>query len=291
MQRRHAARVCSFLLPLILLLAACDGGLSSVQGATITPAPTRISVHRDRTIVQYCVDDTGSYPREDFHGANRLIAQNISDNVVANSEGFTLYATLINSKTFDPASTLAPFTIPSTPPYPALPAPKATPTEGNPISYAKEKQAAQAQNDAAIKAYNQQMAAVTQQLADLKRQVTDDTARLINLDPAVDVDATSVWGCLQRGRDRFKDAPGKHYLIIASDMENNTNVDFTADFAQTHALAGVTVLVVYFYCQNARACQATTAQWQRIFTNAGAASVTFADPAQSSALHHLFTGA
>jgi hypothetical protein len=277
-----------FLLLALLLLAGCDAGLSSAVGSKITPAPTITNLHRDKTTIQYCVDDTGSYPRDDFRGANQLIAQSLVDAVTPNSDGLTLYATLINSKTADSSSTLDPFQIPSIAPYPSLPAPIPTPTEGNPISYAKEKQAAQAKNDDAIKAYNEQLASVKKQVDDLKQQVASDANRLVNLNPAVDRDATSVWGCLELARQKFKDNPGKHYLVIASDMENNTNVDKTADFVQTRALDGVNVYVVYFYCSNARSCQNTTAQWQNIFTSSGAASVKFSDPAQSKTLKNLF---
>jgi hypothetical protein len=273
-----------------LLLTACAGGLSSAVGSTITPVPTVTSAHRDKTIIQYCVDNTGSYPREDFHGANQLVAQNLIDAVVPNSDGLTLYATLINSRTFDSASSLDPFQIPRIAPYPALPAPIPTPTEGNPISYAKEKQAAQAKNDDAIKAYNDQMAAAKQQVDDLKKQVAADSNRLVTLDPPLDRNATSVWGCLQLARTRFQQNPGTHYLVIASDMENNTSVDYTADFARAHALDGVNVAVVYYYCSNARSCQSTTAQWQNIFTGSGAASVKFTDPAGSKELRNLFGG-
>jgi uncharacterized coiled-coil protein SlyX len=285
-----AVRRSAFILLAVLLLASCDAGLSSTAGASITPAPTMTSAHRDKTTIQYCVDDTGSYPRDDFHGANQLIAQNLVNAVVPNSDGLTLYATLINSKTFDSSSTLDPFQIPTIAPYPSLPTPIPTPTEGNPISYAKEKQAAQAKNDDAIRAYNDQLANTKKQVDDLKKQVAADTNRLVNLNPPVDRNATSVWGCLQLARTRFQQNPGAHYLVIASDMENNTSVDYTADFQRSKGLDGVNVAVVYFYCSNARSCQNTTAQWQSIFTSSGAASVKFSDPAQSTSLKNLFGG-
>ena len=219
------------------LLTGCDAGLSSAVGARITPAPTMASAHRDKTTIRYCVDDTGSYPRDDFHGANQLIAQSLFDAVTPNSNGLTLYATLINSKTGDSSSTVDPFHISSIAPCPSLPVPIPTPTAGNPISYAKEKQAAQAKNDDAISADNDQLASVKTQVEDLKKQVGADDARLVNLNPAVDRDATSVWGCLQLARTRFQQYPGIHYLIIASDMENNTSVDYTADFQSSQALS------------------------------------------------------
>jgi hypothetical protein len=73
-------------------------------------------------------------------------------------------------------------------------------------------------------------------------------------------------------------------------MENNTSVDYTADFQSSQALKDVHVAVVYFYCSNARSCQSTTAQWQNIFTSSGATSVKFSDPAQSKTLTNLFGG-
>jgi len=283
-----AVRRSAFILLVALLLAGCEAGLSSTAGASITPAPTMTSAHRDKTTVQYCVDDTGSYPRDDFRGANQLVAQSLVDAVTPNSDGLTLYASLINSKTFDSSSTLDPFQIPAIAAYPSLPAPIPTPTEGNPISYAKEKQAAQARNDDAIKAYNDQLATFRKQVEDLKKQVGSDANRLVNLNPPVDPAATSVWGCLELARDKFKDNPGRHYLVIASDMKNNTNVDKTADFQSSQALKDVNVAVVYFYCSNARSCQSTTAQWQKIFTDSGAASVKFTDPSGSKSLKNLF---
>jgi hypothetical protein len=284
---KFAQRSVGFVLA-ALLLTACEGGLSSAVGASITPAPTMTSAHRDKTTIQYCVDDTGSYPRDDFRGANQLIAQSLIDAVTPNSDGLILYATLINSKTFDSSSTLDPFQIPAIAAYRSLPAPISTPTEGNPISYAKEKQAAQAKNDDAIKAYNDQLASTKKQLDDLKQQVSADATRLVNLNPAVDHTATSVWGCLQLARTRFQQHPGTHYLVIASDLENNTSVDYTADFQGTRALDGVHVAIVYYSC--ASGCQTKTAQWQSIFARSGAASVTFTDPAQSKPLTTLFGG-
>jgi hypothetical protein len=229
-----AQRSVGFVLA-ALPLTACAGGLSSTAGSSATPVPTMTSAHRDKTTIQYCVDDTGSYPRDDFRGANQLVAQNLVDAVAANSDALALYATLINSNAFDPASTLDPFQIPATAAYPTLPTPLPTPTEGNPISYAREKQVAQAKDDDTITAYNDQVAAVRKQLDDLKQQISADANHLVNLNPAVDHTATSVWGCLQLARTRFQQNPGTQYLVIASDLENTTSVDYTADFQETRA--------------------------------------------------------
>jgi hypothetical protein len=216
-----------------LLLTACEGGLSSTTGSSVTAVPTSTNSHREKVTIQYGADDTGSYPRDNFRGANQLIEQSLINSVAASSDGLTRYATLINSKTVDSSSTLDPCQIPAIVAYPALPTP--LPTEGNPISYAKEKQAAQARNDVAITAYNNPMATAKRQLGELKQQVSADAIRLVNLNPAVDHTATSVWGCLQLARTRFQQNPGTQYLVTASDLENTTSVDYTADFQETRA--------------------------------------------------------
>jgi hypothetical protein len=79
------------------------------------------------------------------------------------------------------------------------------------------------------------MATAKRQLGELKQQVSADAIRLVNLNPAVDHTATSVWGCLQLARTRFQQNPGTQYLVIASDLENTTSVDYTADFQETRA--------------------------------------------------------
>ena len=133
----------------------------------------------------------------------------------------------------------------------------------------------------------------TAQVKAIKAQVTTDSARLINWNPKIDATATSVWGCLQLARQRFATQTGTKYLIIASDMQNNTNVDYTSDFTSSKALKDVNVHVVYYDCENsgAGACQSLQNKWTGVFNGSGAKSVQFNDPAQSEALGNLFGGA
>ena len=285
-------KLLSRLSPLLmsLLLGAC--ALSSASpGARITPAPTMVTAHRGPVLVQYCVDDTGSYPRADFQGANKLVANSLPSAVVANAESLTLYATLISSTTFDPSNTLAPFIIPAVPNYPALPASPPTPSQANPVSYSATATALADEQSGAIASYNAQMAAVKAQIDATRGQVALDAKRLTDWNPRVDSHATSVWGCLQLARSRFAAQAGTKYLIIASDMQNNTNVDYTVDFQSSQALKGVNVRVIYYACQTAGSCESLTATWKHIFTSSGATSVQFDDPAQSEALTSLFGGA
>ncbi len=280
------------LIPLLacLLLAACAASTIS-PGVQVTPVPTVIAPHRGPILVQYCIDDTGSYPRGDFYIANRLVASNLAQAVQPNTDGLTLYATLITSNTFDPSNSLAPFVIPAVANYPTLPTPIPTPVQDNPVSYSATASAVANQQSADIAAYNGQMASTNAQVQTTRIQVTADAKRLTSWNPRIDATATSVWGCLQLARQRFTGLPGTKYLIIASDMQNNTNVDYTADFQAAQALKGVIVHVIFYVCENAGDCGSLTAYWHHVFQASGAQSITFDDPAQSQAIPDLFGGA
>jgi hypothetical protein len=270
-----------------LLLGAC--ALSSVPASVqVTPVPTVTALHRGPVLVQYCADNTGIYPLDDFHRANALVATSLAAAVGANAEGLTLYATRFASNTFDPSNTLPLFLVPATPNYPVLPTPLPTPSQANPVSYSATATAVADQQNAAIAAYNAQMAAQSAQIASLRAQVASDAQRLYNWNPPIDNTATSVWGCLQLARQRFAGQAATTYLIIASDMTYTTGVDYTADFQASQALQGVHVHVIYQYCQDAGTCQRLAASWGQVFTTSGAASVRFDDPAQSATLKDLF---
>jgi hypothetical protein len=270
-------------------LAAC-GFSSLATSAQVTPAPTIVVAHRGAVLVQYCGDNTGAYPADDFHRANQLVAASLVASVGANADGLTLYATRFASNTFDPSNTLPPFTVPATPAYPALPTPLATASQANPVSYSATATAVANQQNAGITAYNTQMARVGEQVTATRSQVASDAQRLSNWNPPVDNGPTSVWGCLQLARQRLAGAAAAKYLIMASDMRYTTGVDYTADFQAAQALKGINVHVIYQYCQDAGECQTLAAHWGQIFTSSGAASVRFDDPAQSATLSNLFGG-
>jgi hypothetical protein len=277
---------------LLIALAACAIPSAPSPVSQVTPVPEIVAPHRGPVLVQFCSDDAGSYPRYDFVNANHLAASSLVQAVVPNSAGLVLYATAITSNTFDSVNPLAPFVVPPIDNYPALPTPIPSPAQQNPVTYPATATAAAAQNSAGIVAYNTQVMAVRDQLRVVKGQVSHDTSRLVSWNPPVDNTGTDVWGCLQLARGRFQAQSATKYLIIASDMENNTNVDFTQDFAASQALKGVNVHVIFYACYNgAQQCQDKTAYWQGVFRSSGAASIRFDDPTQSLALTNLFGGA
>jgi len=262
-----------------LLLVACG---STVAKMTITPLPTINAPARPHTLVQYCVDDTGSYDRSYFRQANDLVAQNLINAVQANSDELTLYATAITSDTAKSENTLPAFVIPATGQAPMLGL-TPTPTPGDPDSFnaGAVRTKIEDANATQTTSYNQQMATYVKSLQSVQDKVKADTARLHNWNPKIDSSATSVFGCLALAQQRFQGASGKKYLIIASDMGNNTCVDCVS-----LQLSGVNVHVIYFASNNAVEAQQKQDYWQGVFTQAGvsASNLKFDDPASSQGL-------
>ena len=136
------------------------------------------------------------------------------------------------------------------------------------------------------------MTAYKASLASTKNKVSGDVQRLQSWNPKVDNRGTSIWGCLVLATKRLANTPGPKYLIIASDMENNTCLDC----AQVH-LDGMKVRVIFFQSDNAVRAQQKQSQWTSDFEKAGAnsADISFNDPAASETLLQtngatLFTG-
>lgn len=282
-------RLVAPLFAAILLLAGCGDPGTTLPALTLTPSPTVGAPAKAQVGVQYCADDTGSYSRDNFRNANDLVAKSLINSVepdaqgVAHaSQGILLYATKITGNTYDPVNTLAPFEVPATNP-PQLPALQPTPTPGDPDQYHANstKQSVDQANAPKIAQFNSDMAAYKASLASIKSRVAGDVQRLQSWNPPVDDRGTSVWGCLVLATQRLANKPGPKYLIIASDMENNTCLDC----ANVH-LDGMKVHVIFFQSDNAIRAQQKQAQWTADFIKAGAqaADISFDDPAASETL-------
>ncbi len=262
-----------------LLLVACG---TTVAKVAITPLPTLNAPARPHTLVQYCVDDTGSYDRTYFHQANDLVMQNLINAVQPNSDELTLYATAITSDTAKSENTLPAFVIPATGQPPAL-ALTPTPTPGDPDSFnaGAVRSKIEDANATQTTSYNQQMQTYVQSLQSVQDKVKQDAQRLHSWNPSVDSAATSIFGCLALAQQRFEGASGKKYLIIASDMGNNTCIDCI-----NLKLTGVSVHIIFFKSNNAVEAQQKQAYWQGVFTQARvrANDLKFDDPASSQGL-------
>ena len=213
-------------------------------------------------LIQFCNDDTGSYPRPDFQGANQVIT-NLQQAVTANQQGITLYATAITSDTFNPVNTLDPaFTVPAFPAYPPQPTPVPTQAPQNPVSDPATATAVSHQTTSNFTAYNQAVAALEQQIASARATMTTDTQPLMSWNPPVDF-VTSVLGCFQLAASRFAGKSDKKLIYIHfGSSKQHEDVDYTQSFVTNHSLAGVMVFhVIFFYAENAQTSTQIKHDW------------------------------
>jgi hypothetical protein len=271
------------ILAASLCVVACDLG-GTIGGGSGMPVPT-IAAHTQPTptrpalLIQYCDDDTGSYPHQYFCGANQLMASSLEQAITANQNGITLYATAITHNTFDPANTLTPaFSVPTISAYGTPPTPAPIPTTGDPVIDPPTETAVAKLNNQEVINYNQSVAAINQKIQQVKANVRRDGRRLTGWNPLVDTSGTSILGCFQLAASRFAGQSDMKMIYIASDLENNTDVDYTQSFVTDHRLAGVVVHVIYFYNTSASEAQQKQTQWCHYLKAAGATAVSFTDP-------------
>lgn len=243
-------------------------------------AYTQPATTRQHLLIQYCDDNTGSYPHKYFPQANQLIATSLQDAATANQQGVTLYATAITHDTFNPTNTLDPaFAIPSIQAYPTAPTPVPTHAPDNPVFDNATATAVRSQTINGIASYNNSVAIIDRQVADAKSALAKDVNRLKVWNLPVDTTATSVLGCFQLAATRFQVQAGIKMIYIASDLENNTDVDYTQNFVTTHALRGAIIHVIYFFSANAGRDQEKRSRWCSYLKSAGATTIVFSDPA------------
>jgi hypothetical protein len=282
------------MMVILFSLVACGtvGGSISTSGAS--PLPTlalrnQPATTRPPLLIQFCNDDTGSFPRKDFQGANQLMASSLEQAVSANQQGVTLYATAITHNTFDPSNTLNPaFIVPEIPAYETPPTPVPTHGPQDPVTDPATATAISQQTNSGVISYNGSVASLDQTIEKAKNDVKNDVARLISWNPKVDNIATSILGCFQLAASRFQGQSGAKLIYVASDLENNTDVDYTQSFVQSHSLAGVIVHVIYFVSPSAARDQQKRAKWCPFLKSAGASAVLFSDPTASPTLADVF---
>lgn len=285
--------LCIMML-ICVVIAGCADPTGTVRPPSGSPMPTiaarsQPNPTRPALLIQFCNDDTGSFPRKDFQGANKLIASSLLQSVTANQGGVTLYATAITHNTFDSSNTLAPaFTIPAIPAYGVPPTPLPTIAAENPVTDPPTQTAIADQTAKGASDYNDAVAVVDQKISAAKAALTSDTQRLIGWNPPMDNIATSILGCFQLAASRFQNQPGAKLIYIASDLENNTDVDYTQSFVKDRSLADAIVHVIFFVSPSAARDQQKRAEWCPLLKAAGAKAVLFSDPNSSPTLSDIF---
>lgn len=256
-------------LSLSLVAAGCDDSGASSSGLSIargTPQPT--PAHLMATV---CLDRTPSYPRSDLDGAKNAVADAIVARASSPQQGATVYITLIGANSYAPVSTVQTISLDAVPPYPVL-SPQGSPTEGNIFT---QHATATAQATATLAAYAPTVAAQQAKLQAVQSEAAKQASSLRNLNPPTQ-GPTDIYGCISRAAERFSQAGSDDHkvLIIASDMEQAGSQQMTWQYP----LSSVDVRVIYFECQQARACATNKDDWTRTLKDMQAANVTFTDP-------------
>lgn len=276
--RRAACAVALMAFTILcVLLGACDGGAVSSAIAP-TPTPARML---PALVVQYCIDDTGSYDSQYFNGANQLVAQAVLSRAAPGQQGATIYVTEINANTFAPASTVDVIRIPAVPFAPTQP-PTPTPADTNPFDSATATaQVAQAEQQAQATYAALQQAEQT--ALSQAQQVASSSASFLRALVQEPTGATDIYGCLMVASQNFALAPdgAQKLLIIASDLQDN--VDSPATASDPRTVPGARVIVINYLCPQAQGCDTNRTNWLAEFQHDGAAGVRFYSPAETQA--------
>lgn len=282
---------CLILFMAVACLVSCAAntaghalGSASTPSVSVPPVASPAPLRAHVTVV-FEPDLTGSYPYSYALAATRHFADLLDAAARPGESGVTAYIDPITSASFDPMQAM----VVTVPPVPALPAPpRFVPppaTTGNPFADSEAHQRAAQANAQARRAYRAQVSRITLQFARVRAQVRQQTDALRRWRPRIDTVATSIWGGLARASMWFAGQPGQKWLIVASDWQNNTNVDRVPGLS----LAGVHIRAEYFYCLHPASCQAQQDFWSQVFHRAGAVDWEFIDPVRSLTLAPFFS--
>jgi hypothetical protein len=286
---KHVTYLLLFFLAQVLVGCGTEVGLIS-HPTPVATVKTMVVPIAPFITVNFCDDVTTSNPRVYFDQARQLMAQWTEQLVRPAEAGANVFVQWINHNSYEPESTIQIIVVPSLPANPTPPnlIPYPTPSDtGNPFEGATATATSQ-QAIATVKAANNKAQAdyqgeMSNQRARLKRagaMVKEETQKLINLTPDPDNMSSDIWGCIQRASERLQAVGGKKFLIIASDMEMTGPQEHNA----VQQLQGVTVILIFYYCEHAQPCSDKTAYWQAAFKRSEAAAIHFFEPSQSLTL-------
>ena len=260
----------------VVSLTACSGGPAADPTPVVVTPPVAVA-HRGPLFIQIDPDITGSYPPSLMSSFIKQMAGWIEKLPAVNSESVNRLRVLHQSRALSPqqfpdllyhsrSAELA-----SSPPQTPIPQ-----CPNNPYSCTRTQGTATTANSEATQTYQQQLKVVHGDLATVQQATDQDAQKMLALHPGVDNIATSILGVLNLASQRFRGQTGEKWLILATDLGNNEEID-----AIPPDLSGVHVLVMDLYCIDAVECQSTKDTWSSILKNASAASITYLDPEAS----------
>jgi len=239
----------------------------TAQVVLMTPTPS----DKPLTDVHYCRDTEPLYTLG--HEADTAVASKIQSFVNFDTGGMTFTASYIASSSYE--YNILSFSIRSV-------AKKVVPPPvlvygSDPFKNKLLKEA----YDKAYASYQVSSAAQEKSLHDLRVEVHQDAEKVAAMAEVNDSKASDPMGCISQASQEFKSSQGNTVkeLVIASTMFSNV----PPQNAGTISLPHVHVKLIFRTCllSTAAACQADTANWERFFKHAGAASFQELDPIQS----------
>jgi hypothetical protein len=274
---------------LITILGSCSL-LPTIPQISVTPTPgtqvqPEIVPFRPFTVVQICLDVTGSYPYADFKKAEGKVADAIGEFVRPNTGGLLVYASLITDNSWQDESTFFTARINAIPADPLPPVLAKYVSTGNVFLDKKQAKQVEQANDDALQSYQVLLKQRHAQLALLRQQVYSQTNKLRAYSPSQTNIGTDIFGCIERAAKRLQGVQANKLLLVSSDLQNNL---LTQDVGSLD-LTGIRVAVIYHYCADAATCQQGNAWFTGLVRRAKAQSVNLYDVAQSDNLPDVFS--
>ena len=212
-----------------------------------------------------CLDRSSSYnPSFALTQARATLARQVAAIPRATgSRAQVIYLSTISDNSYDPRELRATIQIPAVPPQPAPP----NTTTLNQDALAKQ-----------LLHYQHAVVTYRAALAAAQHAARAGAHTILTIPMPPEGYSTDVFGCLQRASDLHVQR-----LIIASDLDENGQ----QQVALHHSLRGVIIQVIDFLCgqadghgNEARACEARKAYWNRVFARSGTTNVQYFTPGQ-----------
>lgn len=286
---RNRIAWCVVAVALMVTSACAEAGTGASTPPPAASVPTTkmltpISMpYQPPTTAVGCFDPSFTNPYGVILEALQFWADALDGAVRPNTGPITTYLLTINRQTYASARSAVVVQIPAIAAQEPVPRLQPYPPASNdPYADALKRAKIRQANAHTLAAYQHTLAQQDLELAHVRQAVKAQTNTIRRLRPSIDYQAASVYGCVAKASEWFAETPGRPLLVIASDLRNDTWVDYVPP--QALALRGAVVRIVFFSCQAAPLCQRRQAAWTQYLLAAGASSVEFYDVAASRTL-------
>jgi hypothetical protein len=224
--------------------------------------PAQTYPYKPFLALHVCLDNTLSYPLQFQQEAAKNIAAAIDSYIAPNMQGMFVDVSKIEANSIQ--DTFVTF---STPAIPTI----AKPQAGNdPYQYAK-----------ALSEWKKAVPKINGLVASVRASIKPSLDKLRSIHWQ-EVGGTDIPGCADTAAEEFSHfASGNKVLLYVSDMQNNSDVNFSRNIN----LLGAKVIVAFMPCQVESACEQLKAFYTHQFKAWNASTIEYYSPAESSAEH------